>query len=140
MTGRKIKDAAVLGLAVVLLCLGLNCAIDVLASWASWGPKVTVTVTVPGTGGRHSDDGTGTYSDANGVRHTVDLDGATVNADQRVPATLSPIPWDRDTVYIGAAGPLHSGEALAGAALLLVGGAIIWQRVRRRRRAPVRAT
>lgn len=65
-----------LGIAVVLLCLGLVCSVDVLASWASWGPHVTVTVTVPGTGGRHSDDGTGTYQDADGARHTVHLQGA----------------------------------------------------------------
>jgi hypothetical protein len=122
-----------LGSAVVLLCLGLVCSVDVLAPWASWGPHVTVTVTVPGTGGRHSDDGTGTYQDTDGVPHTVHLQGAAVNAGQRVPVTLSPIPWDRGTVYNGAAGPLATGEALAAPLLLLTGGAVIVHRIRRHR-------
>lgn len=137
MEGRIPKTTArgwlMLGIAVVLLCLGLVCSVDVLASWASWGPHVTITVTVPGPGGRHSDDGSGTYQDADGVRHTVQLQGATVNAGQRVPVTLSPLPWDRGTVYNGPAGPLATGEALAAPLLLLAGGAIIVQRIRRRR-------
>lgn len=133
------KNAAVLGTAVLVLAVGLICAIDVLAPWAGLGPRVTVTVTVQGPGGRHADNGSGTYQDANGVQHTADLDGATVNAGQRVPATLSLIPWDRGTVYIGASGPMHSGEGWLAPLLLLIGGAIIWQRVRRRR-AQARAT
>ncbi|HEX4225664.1 MAG TPA: hypothetical protein VHZ97_25090 [Pseudonocardiaceae bacterium] len=140
MAGRRVKDAAVLGLAVLLLAIGLNCVIDVLAPWASLGPHVTVTVTVPGVGGRHADDGSGTYQDANGVQHKVDLYGDAVSSGQRVPATLSLIPWDRDTVYIGAIGPVHSDEAWAAPLLLLVGGAIIWGQVRRRRRAKARPT
>jgi len=142
VVGRTEKKAVpgwiMLGIAVVLLGFGLVCSVDTLAPWASWGPGAIVTVTVPGDGGPHSDDGIGIYEDADGVRHTVHLQGAAVNAGQRVPVTLSPIPWDRSTVYNGAAGPLATGEALAAPLLLLAGGAIIVRRIRRRRTSRAR--
>jgi hypothetical protein len=54
-------------IAIVMLWFGVTFAIDVVASWASWGPRVTVTVTEVGTGGTRSSNGTGFYQDADGA-------------------------------------------------------------------------
>lgn len=121
-------------IAIVMLWFGVTFAIDVVASWVSWGPRVTVTVTEVGTGGTRSSNGTGVYQDEDGKTRTVELRGVAVNAGQHVSVTLSPIPWYRGTAFNSPFGPLANGETIAAPLLLLMGGNCVRQWLRRFKR------
>lgn len=126
-------------IAVVMLWFGVTFAIDVVASWASWGPRVTVTVTEVGTGGTRSSNGMGVYQDEDGKTRTVELRGAAVNAGQQVAVTLSPIPWYRGTAFNSPFGPLANGEVIAAPIFVLMGGNVVRRWLRGRKRIGIAA-